>query len=156
MANRFLIPIYENIYNQSFSFGSFEKRMEMQKAIYLLQEMGIAAGDYNFMWYKHGPYSQNLQDDMLALNSTSKELIHFSNDAQSALQKLRDLLNREVSYSKSSWAECLASLHYLRANVCSFHASSDEILDELEQRKPHLNHRNQNLQALHDLDFLFS
>ena len=64
MANRSLLPVYKMLYGRNFHYGNFDQRLEMQKAVYLLQDMGVPIGDYGFRWYQHGPYSQNLQDDM--------------------------------------------------------------------------------------------
>ncbi len=64
MANRSLLPVYKMLYGRNFYYGNFDQRLEMQKAVYLLQDMGVPIGDYGFRWYQHGPYSQNLQDDM--------------------------------------------------------------------------------------------
>ena len=149
MSNSYLLPIYKDIYHETFSYDSFDKRMKMQKAIYLLQEMGAPVGDYAFFWYKHGPYSQDLQDDMHAANCAGASTsVAFSADMSSAVKKATELLNKEVKYSSSHWAECLASLHYLQTNIFSASASPDEIVDELQQRKPHLNDRALNLAAL--------
>ena len=67
MARELLKPVYQEVYGDRFNASLFESRMEMQKAIYILQEAGIKVGDYDFLWYKHGPYSQGLQDDILCL-----------------------------------------------------------------------------------------
>ena len=64
MANRSLLPVYKMLYGRNFHYVNFDQRLEMQKAVYLLQDMGVPIGDYGFRWYQHGPYSQNLQDDM--------------------------------------------------------------------------------------------
>lgn len=150
MSNAYLLPVYKGIYHEAFSYDSFEKRMKMQKSIYLLQEMGAPVGDYAFFWYKHGPYSQDLQDDMHTAGcaGTSASHVAFSADMTSAIQKVTALLNRKVEYSSSHWAECLASLHYLQTNIFSASASSSEITDELQRRKPHLNNKSLNLEAL--------
>lgn len=155
MAGYYLKPIYFMTYEQEFSYDSFEKRMEMQKAVYLLQEMGVSVGDYDFMWYKHGPYSQNLQEEMYRANSKERANVQFSLDTVRCINKLHDLLNEQVEYAISQWAECLASLHYLKANVFSEGTCSDEIVEELERRKPHLKNRELNLRALVKVEELF-
>lgn len=155
MAGYYLKPIYFMTYDQEFSYESFEKRMEMQKAVYLLQEMGVSVGDYDFMWYKHGPYSQNLQEDMYQANSKGRAEVQFSSDAVKCINKLHDLLNEKVEYTISQWAECLASLHYLKENVFSEGTNPNEIVAELECRKPHLNSEQLNLKALSEVEGLF-
>ena len=44
MANRYLLPVYNEIYGRDFDYSNFDQRMEMQKAIYLLQDMGVQIG----------------------------------------------------------------------------------------------------------------
>lgn len=156
MANVYLKPIYEKIYRESFSYDDFNKRMKMQKAIYLLQELGVPIGDYAFFWYKHGPYSQDLQDAMYASHyfSDSSEEIHFSPDTLSAINRLSDLLNEKVKYSPEHWAECVASIHYLQTSIFSPSTSDDDIVRELMKRKPHLRNFDLNIQALHEVSAL--
>ena len=150
MSNTYLIPAYKEIYHETFSYDSFENRMKMQKAIYLLQEIGAPVGDYAFFWYKHGPYSQDLQDAMYVVGDkeTTTVSVTFSPDMNLAVQRVSELLNRKVSYSSGHWAECLASLHYLQTNIFSASVRPEEIVDELQKRKPHLNNRTLNLEAL--------
>ena len=156
MAKRYLKPVYNQIYGKEFSGNSFAARMEMQKGVYLLQEIGFTVGDYDFMWYKHGPYSQKLQDDILTLGVEPEESINFTQEALKAMQKLGDILNMDVEYDRSEWAECMASLQYLKANVFSFDATDEEIIDELMRRKPHLKNRELNKSAINYLKELLS
>lgn len=156
MANVLLAPIYRDVYGEQFSSSNFSDRMEMQKLIYLLQEAGISIGDYNFHWYKHGPYSQQLQNDILATNGDSDYQIRYSETARSIVNRLTVLLNMDTDYPRDTWAECLASLQYLRSNVFSINSSDDEILDELIKRKSHLNRPQINELALNELKTIFN
>ena len=52
MANYLLEPVFKYIFDRKFNPSSFEDRLEMQKSVYILQNMGISVGDYNFLWYK--------------------------------------------------------------------------------------------------------
>ena len=156
MANVLLAPIYKDVYGEQFSSGNFSHRMKMQKLIYLLQEAGISIGDYNFHWYKHGPYSQQLQNDILVTNGNVDRDIRYSETAKIIVSKLTIILNKQTSYSKDTWAECLASLQYLRSNVFSFNSSDDSIIDELTKRKPHLSDKKTNKLALKELKTMFN
>ena len=119
MANKYLLPVFNEIYGENFSYADFNQRMEMQKAIYLLQDMGVPVGDYGFRWYLHGPYSQSLQDDMHYEDGRSYIKPTLSKEYADSIQQLHELVisNRRGKYSVSNWVECLASLHYLRKNV---------------------------------------
>lgn len=114
MSKAYLKTLYARIYHEDFSYSEFEKRMKMQKAIYLLQEMGAPIGDYSFFWYKHGPYSQDLQDTMYAIKNVSDEnTAEFSADMEKDITRVGKALAETGVYSQSQWAECMASVYYL-------------------------------------------
>ncbi len=156
MANTLLAPVYQDVYGEQFTSGDFSKRMKMQKLIYLLQEAGISIGDYNFHWYKHGPYSQQLQNDILMITDCSNHSIRYSETAKVIVSRLKSILNDNTSYRDDVWAECLASLQYLRSSVCSNDASDEEIVKKLQERKPHLNNKSANIRALSELKLLYN
>lgn len=156
MANTLLAPVYQDVYGEQFASGDFSKRMKMQKLIYLLQEAGISIGDYNFHWYKHGPYSQQLQNDILMITDCSNHSIRYSETAKVIVSRLKSILNDNTSYRDDVWAECLASLQYLRSSVCSNDASDEEIVKKLQERKPHLNNKSANMRALSELKLLYN
>ena len=157
MANRYLLPIYKMLFNQPFSYSDFEQRMEMQKGVYLLQNMGVPVGDYGFRWYLHGPYSQSLQDDMFYEDGKPTANLSLSIENANSITRLHDVINstKRGEYSLSAWAECLASLLYLRNNIMSSSASEEDVVNELEKRKTYLNRRDINLSAYRELEGLF-
>lgn len=144
------------IFDDQFQPSKFEDRLKMQKAIYLLQNMGINVGDYKFIWYKHGPYSQTLQNDILNIQQAAKDNdIEFSSDANRAIEKLKQALSKEkAKYDMCQWIECLGSLQYIKENILRSSATDDEILDELQNRKPHLDKPEENHMALQTLKHL--
>lgn len=158
MANKYLLPVFDEIYGKQFNYSDFDQRMEMQKAIYLLQEMGVPVGDYGFRWYLHGPYSQSLQDDMHYEDGRNHIKPTLSKEYADSIKQLHELVisNERGEYSISHWVECLASLHYLRKNVLSFKSSDNDIVNELEKRKPHLNDHSTNMTAYQLVEGLFS
>ena len=149
MANKYLLPVFDEIYGEGFRYSDFNQRMEMQKAIYLLQNMGVPVGEYGFRWYLHGPYSQSLQDDMYYENGIKYKKIILSKEYAESVKKLRELVGSEKKgrYSVANWVECLASIHYLKHNVLSFSASDKDVVEELEKRKSHLNDHAANMNA---------
>lgn len=158
MANRYLLPVFNEIYGTDFSYSDFDQRMEMQKAIYLLQNMGVPVGDYGFRWYLHGPYSQSLQDDMHYEDGRTYTKLSLSKEYADSIARLRSAVksDKRGKYTISNWVECLASLHYLRENVLSFNASKQEVIDELVKRKPHLDDKEVNMAAYQMVENLFS
>lgn len=156
MANYLLEPVFKSIFDRDFRSDVFEDRLEMQKAVYLLQNMGISVGDYRFMWYKHGPYSQTLQNDILTLQNTSNVNIAFSTDAKKAISALKTAIFKEgIEYNMCQWIECLGSLQYIKDTILPSSVDEEIILSELESRKPHLNNIEDNkiaLQILKELE----
>ena len=149
MSKTYLKTLYARIYHENFSYNEFEQRMKMQKAIYLLQEMGAPIGDYSFFWYKHGPYSQDLQDTMYAIKNASDEnTTEFSADMEKDITRVEKALDKIGSYTQSQWAECMASVCYLQKNIFQVGTTDDEICNELRNRKPHLDNDAENKRAL--------
>ena len=161
MVNRYLLAVYRNAYNENFDYDSFFSRLKLQKAVYLLQEMGVPIGDYGFSWYKHGPYSQALQDDAYIASKdpslSSLELTTFSEDNREALDKLKAQMQlpSNADYDTAKWSECIASIHFIRQNILSRNSTDEEILKALTDRKPHMNNAALNALALTQVKALF-
>ena len=158
MANRYLLPIYERLYEKSFNYGEFDQRMEMQKAVYLLQNMGVPIGNYGFRWYKHGPYSQQLQDDMYFEKGRISGPVTLIREYSESVDRLYRVIHSNVDsvYSTSHWVECLASLHYLKENLLPYGAKEDDVVRALEMRKPHLAEHEINVRAYRLVEELFA
>lgn len=161
MANQNILPIYKNVYGgEEFNYGNFDHRLKMQKAVYLLTEMGVPVGNYGFRWYLHGPYSQDLHDDMYdmcCVSSRDDSEVEILAEYDKRLGRLRDVISFEVKdrYSDSNWMECIASIHYLRNNILPYNATMEQVLNELESRKKHLKRRNINEIAFEKAEALF-
>lgn len=140
MSNKYLKPIYKQMFDKDFDYNDFDNRLQMQKIVYMLQELGAPIGNYGFRWYKHGPYSQELLDDMFGLSGTPTTPISFSSDVQKRIDTIKNLISQgnNTDYSTPYWVECLASILYLKKYVFSSSASKDAILNDLVQKKPHL------------------
>lgn len=158
MSNKYLFTIYEDLYGEPFSYADFSNRLKMQKAIYLLQEMGVPVGDYRFSWYKHGPYSQALLDDMYRVDKPSNTSLKLSSDTKRAVLELKEALElpENTKYSQKDWAECLGSLHYLKEHIFSHSFNDENLLEELKKRKPHLSDNKSNKEALKRIYEIFS
>lgn len=140
MGNSLIIPLYKKVFEEDFDYGDFGKRMKMQKCIYLIEQLGINVGEYAFSWYKHGPYSQRLQDDMFAENGRGTQELIYSDYALNVINRLKSIIRQAsvtgFSYSIEQWMECLASVHYLNR---MFNGDKQKTLEELVRRKAHLN-----------------
>lgn len=149
MSKIYLKTLYAKIYRENFSYTESEKRMKMQMAIYLLQEMGAPIGDYSFFWYKHGPYSQDLQDAIyITKNISNGNIVKFSMDMEKDITRAEKALAETGLYSQSQWAECMASIYYLQKYILPFGATDEQICKELYNRKPYLNNDCENKRAL--------
>lgn len=143
--NSYILPVYKSVFGENFDHNTFNCRLKMQKMVFILQELGTSLGNYGFRWYKHGPYSQSLLDDMYI--ATANKPIIFSEDSESNIKKLANMMEDTHGYKQHEWAECLASLLYLKKYILSSSAKSDEIIEALVKRKPHLNNSEANKAA---------
>jgi len=97
----------------------FDKRLEVQKAVYLLQESGADLG-YHFSWYLRGPYSPSLADDAYSLlgpqmKHSRKEPQSVGRETKEKFQSLMNIIKRKSPTTKdeSRWLEILSSVHYV-------------------------------------------
>lgn len=157
--NKLIAPIFGEVFNRDFDVDDFNDRLEMQKMIYLLQNMGINVGNYSYFWYKHGPYSQTLQNDILSLRDSSNMpniKISFSEYANNVIKRLKNaFLKKGSNYSEAAWVECLGSLFYIRESLLPSNADDNTILNKLKELKPHLNNDDSNKLALQTVKELF-
>lgn len=101
--------------------GTFSKRFNIQKKIYLAQVVGCDLG-YRFGWYLRGPYCTALTEDAFTLKDevsegdTEHNNFRLESKVTKALDKAKALWQEPKDYRGScdEWLELLASLHYLR------------------------------------------
>lgn len=157
MANRYLAPLYRKLYGCDFSYFDCNKRMKMQKAIYLLQDMGVPVGNYAFKWCRRGLYSQELKNDMFYENGRNEYKLSLSEENAESVALLHSVIHNpnRSEYTIGQWVELVASLHYLRKNILRYNADTDDVVTELEQRIPHLNKHDVNLLAYEIVENLF-
>lgn len=157
MANSSLVPVYKILFDEDFDYQEFDNRMKMQKSVYLLTEMGVPVGNYGFRWYLHGPYSQDLHDDMYYENGRPVSDIKIFQDYDKRIDKLRAVIHsdKKGTYSVSNWMECVASIRYIRDNVLPFDAAMEDVLAELSKRKKHLSQKTVNETAYKMVEELF-
>ena len=143
--NSSLKVIYERVYGSPFTYENFENRKKLQKAVYLLENMGVAIGDYSFSWDSYGPYSLSLDCEASQLDESQSQEFSFSRFAENAFDRLKEIVEISTTYDVSSWMECIASVHYLK-NV--FRIQEDTVISELVKRKPYLSDVAANTNAL--------
>lgn len=153
-AYHLLVSIYADIYNknpeQVIDYTEFDERLNIQKTVYLLQEMGVNFGNYDFTWYNHGPYSQSLQNDAFKAweRQTNPIPFNFSDYVGKQVSAFRTFIKQKpAKYTQSQWLEAIASLHYMLVHEAAGY-SDEYLLRELTVRKPHLNNKPGNTKAL--------
>ena len=122
------------------SVDSFDDRLILQKAVYLLQSAGIRMG-YRFRWYLKGPYSPDMTADAFALAGAgvdgASELSRWKLDDQSTEKAgmLKALLTRpdEDTAVRAKRLELLGSLLFL-LNTRQAATSEPDKAAELLQR----------------------
>ena len=145
LLSSFLQEIYCKIYDDVFSYDDFESRKKLQKAVYLLENMGVYIGDYSFSWDTYGPYSLSLDCTASQIRENDEIFHPFSEFAEECFGKVKNIVNQNSQYDCAIWMECVASLHYLK-NV--FRYKDETVIDELVKRKPYLTNIEANRQAL--------
>lgn len=128
------------------SVDSFEDRLILQKAIYLLQEViGLDLG-YHFSWYLRGPYcSEVAQDAFEVLQSQSVDTIKKTYQLTEEAKRLIAAFKKRIEARKprtvrpSTWLELLSSLHYLiQHDPFVDKDNQEEVLNRLLELKPFL------------------
>lgn len=120
------------------SISSIDERMEIQKAIYLVQKSGVNLG-YNYSWYLKGPYSPKLTQDYYEISLADNALGNggLKRTVKDNIKKVRYFIDQKPhGISKAHWLELLASIDYLRSKS---RVSTEEVNDKIAELKPHLN-----------------
>lgn len=101
-----------------FRIDSFEDRLILQKAVYLVQAAGVHLG-YYYQWYLHGPYSPSLTRDEYAvaadISAGLDECKGWTLDAISLdkLGRLSSMFNESHRGKLATKLELFASVHFL-------------------------------------------
>lgn len=105
---------------QPMELGAFDRRLEIQKKVYLAQLAGVDLG-YRFGWYLRGPYCRELTSDVFQIreqleggdNDWKREDLRPS--VRKNLEGAKRIwANRPSDVKETDWLELLASLHYLK------------------------------------------
>ncbi len=147
-----LCAIYKEVYGTFFDVKNFDQRIMLQKAVYLMGEMGVSCGDYRFFWDKRGPFSIDLSYDMRETsNEADIEECRFSKRGRKVIENLRNMVESKKNYDTRSWVEALASIRYLKM-VMYPNVDDSIILNKLEILKPYLSDSEENGKALRTIN----
>ncbi len=140
-----LKEIYKKVYDEPFIYNELNHRIKLQKAVYILENMGIYVGDYSFSWNKYGPYSLGLDSDAQKCSSHEEQDVTFSDIAEKGFKKIKEYIKENKSYTCVCWMECIASLYYLK-NVLRY--DDNILIEELNKHKPYLSNQAANQKAV--------
>ncbi|MCM1296074.1 MAG: hypothetical protein NC311_11080 [Muribaculaceae bacterium] len=138
-----LASIYSSVYGENFDYSKLSDRIKLQKAVYLLENMGITVGDYSFTLKQYGPYSLALDCD--AQKNSKNIEIRFSKTAEQGFKKIKEYINEREIYDLVKWMECITTLHYLKT---VYRINDSELNNRLVGIKPHLSNKDANIKAL--------
>lgn len=152
-----LLTVYKNIYGTEFVPHAPGEKLKMHKAIYLLHESGVVCGDFDFFWHINGPYSHELQRNLLEIEDhfSEEEICECSNDctfrpeAEDIIQNVKNMFSKagDYGYLIVDWCEALGSIHFIKKHRCSCE-SDEKVISTLEEEKVNLNRHDSNVGAL--------
>ncbi len=127
---------------KDFSFkefkSDFNKRLLLQKNIYLLQSFGVDLG-YSYNWYLRGPYCSDLASDAFEIAEDEKAYGEYC-AAWTLTDKAKEILMEFSKWSEAEmpddmgvldWLEALASIHYINHYICINDKSQKGIVNYL-------------------------
>lgn len=129
--------IYKSIFDKELIKTDISDQICTQKVVYLIENMGIHIGDYNYVWSKHGPYSCDLQRDIL--ETKESKTIDYSDAMKNAIEKIKTFLSQKGDFSNRDFLELIVSLHYVKEYENDGFCTDDQAIDIVMMRKPHLN-----------------
>ena len=121
---------------------SVADRKRVQKAVYLVQQVGLDLG-YQYGWYVMGPYSSALTRDYYELAASLEEgeedfpAVELRGPVRERLERVKPLMTvpEQCSLDQPSWLELIASVHYLQ-KIRGLNADAAD--QELQKLKPDL------------------
>jgi len=151
-----ILALYMMLYKKPYNCAGMPRQQDgvniihvnAQKAIFIFSEMMVPAGDYGFCWNHQGPYSEQLQIQLRALDGKPELVQKYCNEfAENPDEKLEVLFTRgqrlkikNVAAGMSEIAteelggELLGSLLYISRTVMPG-SGFDSVNSELQLRK---------------------
>lgn len=146
MENISVLPrIYHDITEKQININDFDDRIIMQKLVYLLGEVRMSVGNYNFVWHKYGPYSQSLRNDISCINLDDVFEEEFLEIVNRSINFIKDIFHRNNGvYSDRMWIENIASCVYMKKYLYPSE-NWENIRNRIKEVKEYLNNDEINL-----------
>lgn len=162
-----ILALYEMLYGKQYDCipthsenGVNLNHVNAQKASYIFSEMMVPTGDYGFCWNHIGPYSEQLQNHLRALDRKPELVKEYYNQFdQNYEEKLNELFTRgQIQKIKRTAAamkeivnnetggELLGSLLYISRTVLPGR-EFDKVNSELQKRKSYFSNNSVNEEA---------
>lgn len=128
-----------DIVKKPLDMSTFDKRLILQKIVYLSQEMDVQLG-YGYGWYSHGPYSPDLTKNAFELSNLVGSIplsdVSFEKSAIGGMKKLLAEVDQLPEREEGYWLELLSSLHFIFKYAHPKISSETEAIDRLTKSKP--------------------
>ena len=121
------------------NLNSLEGRINFQKSIYLLKELGAIKEKFKFSWYIFGPYSPDVA--RIGFDLVERKIdteISVSNDFESKIDQFKELI--KTNSDESKWLELLATLHFMRKYEYP-NLTKEEIFEKLVEHQPYYDNK---------------
>lgn len=122
-----------------FKIDTFEDRLILQKAVYLVQAIGVNLGHY-YQWYLHGPYCPSLTRDEYAIldeigqDTDESKGWTLDNVSKDRLKNLKNLIPKSKKKKEDSRKlVLLASVHFLVSRKQIRSSEANEISNTLKK-----------------------
>lgn len=153
-----IVKAFTEVTGQRFRPDNLDDKIIAQKIVFLLKELGIQIGNYQFDWGTYGPFSQSLHNDInelsnddvvkcydyaLDFNERTQQRLHFLHDMFLGKPHLANCKN----YSDREWMETIGSCVFVK-NYEYPSLSFDDIIENVRARKSYLNDTQANSQAV--------
>lgn len=148
---KLLNTLFETVYSREFRSHEVDDRILLQKAVFLMREVGVSCGKYFFVWDNYGPFSSELSDDMKVTVDPDEENMQFNDRAKAVIKELSELFSSNSEYEQRRWVEAIASLKYMKDYMYPLY-DDEKLIAELENRKEYLSLHEENQNAMRALN----
>ena len=113
---------------------TFSNRKQIQKIIYLIENLVYLDLGYRYSWYLHGPYSPDLTQELFKNEKIKSDVAtNLDEDEVKKLMTLREFLGDDINSSDN--LEILGSLCFLLSIGKHAKKSDKEMIEILKEKK---------------------
>lgn len=141
-----MFKVHEYLLGRPPSHHSFFDRLTVQKMGYLVQCLGVYLGEFNWNWYKFGPYSSAFTRVLYEISDINPEEFSSISSNYTLTEEIKETLSpfikvihsRPDDLHEAKWLELLASTLYIyRETTTQF----DVCYDIIHTKKPEFTYK---------------